>query len=222
MLIHDNIIPQRIHCWTPKYITCDNTFVNISSVAHIITYSRIYRTYSSEMFPAYNPILYMVGNLTQSYHSLINTIPDWLVQLWWMPPPHETIKNMCYKQACDAIKQKLEKNINTLFHFHCMSPQSYIMLKTPSKLKIRFQRYSYFSNVLNNKIQTKLNTIIGSILKSILNEFRLILLDHITYVIQWNTNIFKCMGLQKVWNPFMKCSILQMNCLRTLRIQLLV
>ena len=40
--------------------------------------------------------------------------------------------------------------------------------KNPSKLNIRFQRYSYFSDAQNKKIQRKLSTIIGSILKSVL------------------------------------------------------
>ena len=39
--------------------------------------------------------------------------------------------------------------------------QSYITLKTPSKLSIRLQRCRHFSDFQNNKIQ--LNTIIGSI-----------------------------------------------------------
>ena len=56
------------------------------------------------------------------------------------------------------------EKIKLSFHFHCM-PQfhSCITLQTSSKLSIRFQRYSYFSDAQNNKIQRKLNAIIGSI-----------------------------------------------------------
>ena len=56
------------------------------------------------------------------------------------------------------------------------------MLKTPSKLSIRFQKYSHFSDAQNNRIQRKLTAIIGSIYKSILASSRLILLDHINYI----------------------------------------
>ena len=62
-------------------------------------------------------------------------------------------------RECDQAKWVWTwKKSKLIFHFHCMSPfQSYIMLITPSKLYIRFQRYSYFSNVQNRK----LNAIIG-------------------------------------------------------------
>ena len=46
--------------------------------------------------------------------------------------------------------------------------ESYIMFKTPSKLSIRFQRYTYFSDAQNNKIHRKFNAIIACISKSIL------------------------------------------------------
>ena len=73
----------------------------------------------------------------------------------------------------DAIKQnesELEENKSRLSsHVHCMPQfQSFIMLKTPSKLSIRFQKYSHFSDAQNNKIQRKLNAIISCISKLIL------------------------------------------------------
>ena len=77
------------------------------------------------------------------------------------------------------IEEKLQKELNvsttihmwcnqtklvwTWFFVYCMPQfQSYITLKTPSKLSIRFQGYSHFSDAQNNKIQRKVNGIIGS------------------------------------------------------------
>ena len=59
-------------------------------------------------------------------------------------------------EICDAIMLG--------FYSHGMPQfQSYIKLKNPSNLNVRIQRYSYFSDAQNNKIQRKLNAIIGSI-----------------------------------------------------------
>ena len=62
------------------------------------------------------------------------------------------------------------------FHVQYMpQPQSYITLKTPSKLSIQFQRCSHSQK---NKIKIKLNAIIGCISKSIIassDSFRLII-----------------------------------------------
>ena len=68
-----------------------------------------------------------------------------------------------------SSKMSLNSKNQTKTHCHCMPQfQSCITLKTPSKLSIRSQRCSHFSDVQNSKIQRKLNTIIGSISKSIL------------------------------------------------------
>ena len=57
--------------------------------------------------------------------------------------------------------------------------QSYIMLKTPSKLSIRFQRCSHFIDAQINRIQRKLNTIISKSILASLDSFCLIT-SHIT------------------------------------------
>ena len=76
---------------------------------------------------------------------------------------------------CDAIKQNESElgKIKTEFSFSLYATIAELYhAKTPSKLNIRFQRYSYFSDAQNNKIQRKFN----------ISEFRLILLDHVTNV----------------------------------------
>ena len=55
------------------------------------------------------------------------------------------------------------------------------MLKTPYTLSIWFQRYSHFGDAQNNKMQGKLSYH-WLYLKINNSEFRLILLDHITFV----------------------------------------
>ena len=55
-----------------------------------------------------------------------------------------------FEVICDAIKQ----NESELKNKQIMPQyQSFIMLKIPSKLSIRFQKYSHFSDARNNKIQ---------------------------------------------------------------------
>ena len=59
------------------------------------------------------------------------------------------------------------RKIKTQFSFPLyVQYLGYIMLKTTTRLNVRFQRYSHFSDVQNNKIQRKLNPIIVSIYKS--------------------------------------------------------
>ena len=53
----------------------------------------------------------------------------------------------------------------------------------------KFQSYSHFSAAQNNKLQRKLNTIILLYLEINISEFRLILLDHITIVLE--TSLWK-------------------------------
>ena len=71
--------------------------------------------------------------------------------------------------------------------------QSYIMLKTPSKLTIRFQRYNYLSDAQNNKIQRKLNAIIRCISKSILAS------SDSSCLITWHITMTTAMITLSIW-----------------------
>ena len=56
------------------------------------------------------------------------------------------------------------EKIKTQFSFSLYVPISELYhAENPIKIELRFQRYSYFSDAQNNKIQRKLNAIIGSI-----------------------------------------------------------
>ena len=88
--------------------------------------------------------------------------------------------------TCDAIRQnesELAKNQYSSFNVHCMPQfQSYIKLKTFSKLGEWFEKYSHLCDVQNSKMQRKLNAIITLLAKSNISEFQLTLLDHITCI----------------------------------------
>ena len=64
------------------------------------------------------------------------------------------------QDRCDAIKQnesELEKHKNSVFIFIvCFNIRGYIILKTPSKVNIQFQKYSHFSDAQNNQMQNVL------------------------------------------------------------------
>ena len=60
--------------------------------------------------------------------------------------------------------------------------KSYIMQKTPLKLDMSFQSYDLLKGCQNNRKQKDLFPFFGSYLQINIYEFRLILLDHTTYI----------------------------------------
>ena len=68
------------------------------------------------------------------------------------------------KMSLNSEKIKTQFSISL---YASISQLYHAEMKTPSKLSIRFQRYSHFSAAQNNQIQKKLNPIVGSTYKSI-------------------------------------------------------
>ena len=110
---------------------------------------------------------FMVSMVTSSRTwCIIN--PHWfLCDIIWNP---SCIGPASYVMRCDQAKWVwTRKKWNLGFHLQYMHKfQSYIMLKLKLKLDLWIQRYSYFSDAQNIKIQRKLNAIIGSIYKTII------------------------------------------------------
>ena len=70
-----------------------------------------------------------------------------------------------------------------MHHFY-----SYIMQKTPMKLVNWFQRYEQLKGTKNNRKQKKIFCFVWLYLKIYISDFRLILLDNITYLLSGMNN----------------------------------
>ena len=80
---------------------------------------------------------------------------------------------------------------NCMHHFH-----SYILQKTPLKLVDWFQRYEQLKDAENNRKQNTFFCFVWLYLKINISDFRLILLDHITY------SRHKAIHVQKILKSF--------------------
>ncbi len=88
---------------------------------------------------------------------------------------------------CNQVKWVLCRALSNLRFVVYLIEQSesFVLLKTPSKSDLRFQRYTQFCPAENNKIQRDFHTIIGCISKSIFptyDSFRLIT----THILLWH------------------------------------
>ena len=86
------------------------------------------------------------------------------------------------RMICGVIKQnqsEVDQIQFLIFLSNCMHHfNSYILQKTPLKLVNWFQRYEKLKDAKNNRKQ---ETFVWLYLKINISDFRLILLDHITY-----------------------------------------
>ena len=104
-------------------------------------------------------LLALYNYFLQKYHFFSHMVIYVFLQ------QHSTFVMRSSKMSLNSEKNKSKFS----FHVQCMSqPQRYTTLKPPSKLSIRFKRYSNF-DAQNNKIQRELNAIIGCISKSMIS-----------------------------------------------------